>query len=84
MFTSDFYIDAIQNGKKMLVNSMVQHDGIRTALNNFVDGQTAYTKSAIKVGTEVGTRLAEEAVEAMTQTTNFDLSKFFKVGKSAA
>jgi ribosomal protein L18 len=84
MFTPDFYIDAIQNSKKMLVNSMVQHDGIRTALNNFVDGQTTYTKSAFKVGTEVAARLAEETVDAVTQTTNFDLGKFFKVGKTAA
>jgi hypothetical protein len=84
MFTPDFYIDAIQSGKKMFVKTCVQHEGIRNALNNFIDGQTAYTKSALKVGTEVSARLAEETVEAVDKSTHFDLSKFFKVGKTAA
>jgi hypothetical protein len=84
MFTPESYIDAVQSGKKMLVNTCVQHEGIRSALNNFIDGQTAYTKSALKVSTEVGTRLTEETVEAINQSTHFDLSKFFKIGKTVA
>lgn len=81
MFTPDYIIDSFQNSKKSVVNALVQHEGIKKALNDFVDGQTAYTKSAVKVATEVGTRLTEESVKATTELTKFDLSKFFKVSK---
>jgi hypothetical protein len=77
--TPDFYIDSVQNAKKQFVNTFVQHDGIKTAMNSFIDGQTAYTKSAVKVATEVGTRLTEEGVKAINEATHFDLTKFFKV-----
>ncbi len=81
MFTPEYFIDSVQNSKKTVVNALVQHEGIKKALNDFVDGQTAYTKSAVKVATEVGTRLTEESVKATTELTKFDLSKFFKVSK---
>lgn len=80
----DFYIDTVQNAKKTAVNTLVQHDGIKTALNSFIDGQTAYTKSAVKVATEVGTRLTEEGVKAVNEATHFDLTKFFKVPGAVA
>lgn len=81
MFTTEYFIDSFQNGKKQFVNTFVQHEGIKKALNNFVDGQTAYTKSAVKVATEVTTRITEESTKAITELTKFDLSKFFKVTK---
>lgn len=81
MFTFDYVIDSVQNGKKQFVNTFVQHEGIKKALNDFVDGQTAYTKSAVKAGTEVSNRISEESVKAFTELTKFDVSKFFKVSK---
>lgn len=81
---SDFYIDQFQNAKKTAVNAFVHHSGIKEALNGFIDGQTAYTKSAVKVATEVSTRLTEEGISAINEATRFDLSKFFKVPGSAA
>lgn len=81
MFTTEYFIDSFQNGKKQFVNTFVQHEGIKKALNDFVDGQTAYTKSAVKVATEVTTRITEESTKAITELTKFDLSKFFKVTK---
>ncbi len=80
----DFFIDQVQNTKKQFVSTFVQHDGIKTALNSFIDGQTAYTKSAVKVATEVGTRLTEEGVKAVNEATHFDLTKFFKVPGTVA
>lgn len=74
MFTPDTFIDAVQNGKKQFVNTFVQHDGIKRALTDFIDGQTAYTKALVETNTKVGTRLASELV-----TTDF--TKFFKVTK---
>ena len=82
--TPDFYIDTVQNSKKQFVNALVQHDGIKTAMNSFIDGQTAYTKSAVKVATEVGTRLTEESVKAVNEIVHFDLAKFFKVPGATA
>jgi methylglyoxal synthase len=71
MFNPEIIIDTIQNGKKQFVNTFVQHDGVKKALNEFVDAQAAYTKSAVKTATEVNAKL-------ITEMTKFDASKFFK------
>lgn len=82
--TPDFFIDQVQNAKKTAVRTFVQHDGIKEALNSFIDGQTAYTKSAVKVATEVGTRFTEESVKAVNEVAHFDLAKFFKMPIASA
>jgi len=71
MFNPEIIIDTIQNGKKQFVNTFVQHDGVKKALNEFVDAQAAYTKSAVKTASEVNAKLVAEM-------TKFDASKFFK------
>ena len=52
MFTFDATIEAVQNGKKQFVNTFVTNQAIKDTLVEFVDAQTAYTKSAIKAGTD--------------------------------
>lgn len=74
MFNPETFIDTVQNGKKQFVNTFVQHDGVKKALNEFVDAQSAYTKAAVKTATEVNSKLVAEM-------TKFDASKFFKVSK---
>jgi hypothetical protein len=44
------FIDGVSDFKKKFVETTVQHDGIKLALNNFVDAQTKYTKSAADAG----------------------------------
>lgn len=44
------FIDAVSDSKKKLVEQTVQHDGIKNALNTFVDSQTKYTKAAADAG----------------------------------
>lgn len=44
------FIDAVSEGKKKFVEQAVQHDGIKTALNGFVDAQSKYTKAAADAG----------------------------------
>ena len=44
------FIDGVSDFKKKFVEQTVQHDGIKTALNNFVDAQTKYTKTAADAG----------------------------------
>lgn len=40
-------VDAVQTTKKQVVNLAIPHEGIRNALNSFVDAQADYTKRAI-------------------------------------
>ena len=44
------FIDGVTDFKKKFVETTVQHEGIKTALNNFVDAQTKYTKAAADAG----------------------------------
>jgi hypothetical protein len=44
------FIDGVSDIKKKFVETTVQHEGIKTALNTFVDSQAKYTKSAADAG----------------------------------
>ena len=44
------FIDGVSEFKKKIVEQTVQHEGIKTALNGFVDAQTKYTKAAADAG----------------------------------
>ena len=44
------FIDSVTDFKKQFVEQTVQHDGIKNALNGFVDAQAKYTKSAADAG----------------------------------
>lgn len=76
MFTPEFFIDSIQDGKKQFVNTFVQHAGLKKAMNDFVDSQTAYTKSAVKSSTEVSAKISAEGIKAFTEVTKIDVTKF--------
>lgn len=43
-------IDGVSDFKKKFVETTVYHDGIKNALNSFIDAQTKYTKSAADAG----------------------------------
>ena len=44
------FIDGVSDFKKKFVEQTVQHDGIKIAMNSFVDAQTKYTKAASDAG----------------------------------
>ena len=44
------FIDGVSDFKKKFVEQTVQHEGIKTAMNSFIDAQTKYTKSAADAG----------------------------------
>jgi len=50
-------VDTVQTSKKAFVDTFVKHEGIATALNSFVDAQTAYTKAALDAGITTATSL---------------------------
>jgi len=43
-------VDAIQNSKKQFVSTFVKNEDVSKILNQFVDAQAQYTKSAIDAG----------------------------------
>jgi hypothetical protein len=76
MFTFDATIDAVQNGKKQFVNTFVTNQAIKDTLVEFVDAQTAYTKSALKAGTDSATTIAKELTKSISEAAKFDYTKF--------
>ena len=44
------FIDGVSDFKKQFVEQTVQHEGIKTAMNTFVDAQSKYTKQAADAG----------------------------------
>jgi uncharacterized protein (UPF0305 family) len=52
MFNTATYavIDGVSDFKKKFVENTVQHEGIKNALNGFIDTQTKYTKAAADAG----------------------------------
>ena len=44
------FIDGVSDFKKKFVETTVQHEGIKNALNGFVDAQAKYTKAAADAG----------------------------------
>jgi len=77
-------VDTIQNAKKQFVSTFVQHDEFQKVLNNFVDAQTAYTKSAINAGTEAVTKTGEILTDR-TPYVNFTkkLAEYFPTAACA-
>lgn len=50
----DTAIDAVQTSKKIFVDTVVNHEGLASSLNKFVDTQTAYTKKAVDGAFDAG------------------------------
>lgn len=76
MFTLDTVIDTVQSGKKTFVTAFVTNETVKTAMMDFIDAQTAYTKEATKAGTQMFTTVAKETVSAVQAATKFDYTKF--------
>ena len=49
------FIDAVQNGKKQVVKTLVDNEQLQTILNDFVDAQTKYTKAAVDANNDAMT-----------------------------
>ena len=71
MYTADQIIDSVQNAKKQVVNQFVKNEAIAASLNEFVDAQTAYTKSAVKATTDAATKVGQEIIKANAECTKY-------------
>lgn len=76
MFTADALIDTVQNGKKTFVNTFVQNETVKDAMNKFIDSQSEYTKKAAKVSMDTMTTLTSETVKQFQEAMKFDYTKF--------
>ena len=76
MFTPDAIIDAVQSAKKTWVKTFVTNEHIAEAMNEFVDGQSAYTKQAVKATTDAATHITAETTKAIKEAGKFDYVKF--------
>lgn len=45
------FIDTVQNGKKLFVNTYVTNESLKTELNLFVDKQTDFVKQIVRTWT---------------------------------
>lgn len=52
-------IDTIQEGKKHFVSTLISHEPLAKILKDFVDAQTAYTKSAAATTIDTSLNLAK-------------------------
>lgn len=76
MLATDTVIDAMQQSKKTLVNSLITNEAIKESLIKFIDAQAEYTKQAMKVGLETVTVVTQESLKATQQAMKFDYVKF--------
>ena len=78
MFTLDATIDSIQTAKKTAISTVfAKQEKVADALHQFVDAQTAYTKSAAKAGTEVANKLYTETIRMSQDAMKYDWAKHF-------
>jgi hypothetical protein len=74
-------IDLVQSAKKQAVKQLVPHEGLASALNTFVDSQTAYTKSAVDAGVDTLINLSNIITSAnFVDEISAGINKFFKIG----
>lgn len=48
MFTPDFYIDAIQDSKRIVTNQIIKDKTLNDAANNYIDAQTKFAKMLVQ------------------------------------
>lgn len=86
------FIDGVSDFKLKFVDQTVQHDGIKNALNSFVEAQRKYTKTAADAGMQSMMSLgmiftsksfydemAEQAKSFVPSTIHFNKAKAKKV-----
>lgn len=85
MFAFDTVIDLVQTGKKEAVRTFVPNDAVANALIKFVDAQTAYTKAAVKAGSDTASLISAEVTRQVQESAKVDYSKlmdgFLKIFK---
>jgi hypothetical protein len=67
MFSFDSTIDAIQNGKKAVINQFVTDSTLAKSLNEVVDAQTGYVKSVLTTSRKAAEQIGNEVLAAQQE-----------------
>jgi hypothetical protein len=59
MFAVNYFIDSVQSGKKLFVQSFITDHQVKSALNDFVDTQTAFVKQIFKSSEVIQKQVSE-------------------------
>ena len=70
MFTFDSTIDAIQNGKKALINQYVTDSTLAKSLTEVVDAQTGYVKSVLATSRKAAEQIGNEVLAAQQEVVS--------------
>ena len=70
MFTPEFFIDAIQNAKRQVVDTFVQDEKIKAGLHSYITAQTEFVKVVAKNSVD----FTQLAVQNVIKT---DFTKYF-------
>ena len=70
MFTPEFYIDAIQNAKRQVVDTFVQDEKIKAGLHSYITAQTEFVKVVAKNSVDFTQLAVQNAFKA-------DFTKYF-------
>jgi hypothetical protein len=63
MFTPEYFIDAVQNTKRQIVDTFVQDERIKKSLQAYIDAQTIFVKVAAKNAVEFAQLTIENAIK---------------------
>jgi hypothetical protein len=87
MFTHDSIIDVVQNSKKVLVNSFVTDETIKSATLKTIDAEAEFLRQMGKLSLDTATLVATEAQKVGSHLTKemskVDFSKFNDLVKTA-
>jgi hypothetical protein len=59
MFTPEYFIDSVQNAKKQVVNTLVIDAALKQDINEVIDAQTAFVKTAVTNTMSIGNRVVK-------------------------
>lgn len=67
MFSFDSTIDAIQNGKKAVINQFITDSTLAKSLTEVVDAQTGYVKSVLATSRKAAEQIGNEVLAAQQE-----------------
>lgn len=76
MITADYYIDQVQNSKKLMIKMLVTNEVAAKTMNEFIDHQTEYTKNFVSSANKMVSELTTEFIKNSQEVAKFDYSKF--------
>jgi len=81
MFTFDAAIDAVQNSKKKVIDTVVTDKTVASVLTHMVEAETAYAKTVCQIGTDAASYVNKELARNFLNSAKTDYSGFAKANE---